>query len=380
MEEKGSMEDAIPIPHTSDLPQGTLQMKKTSLILTIAIALLLSAFMTGCGGDEADVDTLHEDEANVDLNKEVDLHKDLVGTYDLRKAEFSGDGLELVLEPPKVAGTMTISSDQRIIQKLEGELGHDFRTGTFEILTDEGALLIKDDDVTFRVTYTWDGTILTITETVSDLVGKFFWRKLNNSVIDLQPPEPEPEPPLPPPAAFVSANPPSGSKIAANAAITLTFDNDPADITVNSGTVFGAGRTRSVVGPFPPGPLALTVTWIDGVVTLTYIVVAPDVEPPIVTGGTVRDGDKDVNSDAINNDGRIEITFSEDVTGIIALQTEAGDDVGWLGRVEGNKATLELVKGREIGNETTYVIKGRFSDAAGNEAEISITFVTRLKA
>ena len=75
----------------------------------------------------------------------------------------------------------------------------------------------------------------------------------------------------------------------------------------------------------------------------------------------------------------IEVTFSEEVTGNIALQTEAGDNVGWIGKVEGTKGTLDIVKGKEIGNETTYVIAGKVSDAAGNETEVSITFTTKGK-
>ncbi|RKU38475.1 hypothetical protein C6496_06615 [Candidatus Poribacteria bacterium] len=99
----------------------------------------------------------------------------------------------------------------------------------------------------------------------------------------------------------------------------------------------------------------------------------------MVTGGTVNDGDRDVDPAAINSDGIIEITFSEEVTGHIALQTEGGDDVGWLGKVEGTKGTLELVKGRELVNETVYVIAGKVSDAAGNSFDVSITFVTKGK-
>lgn len=98
-----------------------------------------------------------------------------------------------------------------------------------------------------------------------------------------------------------------------------------------------------------------------------------------MTGGTVIDGDKDVDPDAINSDGIIEITFSEEMTGHIALQTEGGDDVGWIGKVEGTQATLELVKGKEISNEITYVIAGKVSDAAGNVTEVKITFVTKGK-
>ena len=98
-----------------------------------------------------------------------------------------------------------------------------------------------------------------------------------------------------------------------------------------------------------------------------------------MTGGTVKDGDTDVDPEAINSDGIIEITFSEEMTGHIALQTEGGDDVGWLGTVDGTTGTLELVKGKEIGNETTYVIAGKVSDAAGNSLDVSITFVTKGK-
>ncbi|MYB96714.1 hypothetical protein F4167_10060 [Candidatus Poribacteria bacterium] len=107
--------------------------------------------------------------------------------------------------------------------------------------------------------------------------------------------------------------------------------------------------------------------------------VPPDHTSPEITGGTVFDGEEDVDPEVINGGGVIEITFSEEVSGNIALQTEGGDDVGWIGKVEGTKGTLELVKGKEIGNETTYVIKGRVADAAGNKTDVSITFTTKGK-
>ena len=179
----------------------------------------------------------------------------------------------------------------------------------------------------------------------------------------------------PVPANFVSAAPPGG-EISRNGTITVTFDNAPADVTVSTGTVVVVGKTATIVGPFIPGPLALTITWADGTQALNYTVTAPCCAPPSVTGGTVKDGDTDVDPEAINTDGKIEIEFSEDVTGNIALQTEGGADVGWIGRVERNKATLELVKGRELTAETTYVIKGKVSNAEGNSRDISVTFVT----
>ena len=103
----------------------------------------------------------------------------------------------------------------------------------------------------------------------------------------------------------------------------------------------------------------------------------PDRIVPNVIGGTVRDGDTDVDSEVINNAATIEIIFSEEVSGRIALHTEGGDDVGWIDKVDGNKGILELVKGKEIGAETTYVIVGTVSDAAGNRVDIRITFVTK---
>ena len=181
------------------------------------------------------------------------------------------------------------------------------------------------------------------------------------------------------PANFVSANPANGATIAANASITVTFDNAPADVTASAGVATAAGKNVTIAGPFTPGALSLTITWADGTQTLNYTVTAPDTDPPAVTGGTVSDGDKDVDPEAINTDAKLEITFSEEVTGNIALQTEDGADVGWLGSVDGTTGTLELVKGKEIGNETTYVIAGKVSDAAGNSLDVSVTFVTKGK-
>jgi len=180
-------------------------------------------------------------------------------------------------------------------------------------------------------------------------------------------------------AAFSSAAPASGD-LASNGTITVTFDNDPGDVTASQGTVAGSGKSRTISGPFTAGALSLTLTWTNGggSHTLTYNVTAPDTTAPTVTGGTVSDGDEDVDPAEIN-DGGIEITFSEEVSGNIALQTEAGDNVGWIGTVDGTTGTLELVAGKEIGNETTYVIKGTVSDGAGNELAVEVTFTTAAK-
>ena len=174
-----------------------------------------------------------------------------------------------------------------------------------------------------------------------------------------------------PVANFVSAYPPRG-EIPANGTITVTFDNPPRDVTVSHGTVTVAGHIATIVGPFR-APLSVTILWADGTQTLNYT--APDTDPPTITGGTVKDGDKNVDP----NTAVIEIEFSEDVSGNVVLQTKDGRDVGWIGKVEGNKAILELVRGKGIDNwhRTTYVIKGKVSDAAGNSTKVSVTFVTK---
>ena len=180
-------------------------------------------------------------------------------------------------------------------------------------------------------------------------------------------------------ANFVSAIPPDG-EIAANGTITVTFDNAPTDVRVNRGTVTVAGKTAYISGPFTPGPLPLTIRWTDGIQVLNFTVSSPCCSAPGVVGGTVKDGDTDVDPELINSDGKIVIEFTEDVTGNIALQTEGGDDVGWLGKFEGSKGTLELIKGRELVNETVYVIVGKVFTTVGNASDFKITFVTRGKA
>ena len=181
------------------------------------------------------------------------------------------------------------------------------------------------------------------------------------------------------PAAFVSANPAAHSQIDVDDTLTLIFDNPPEDVTVSTGTTRITGRRVRITGPFDPGPLALTIVWADGTQTLSYVVRVPDTEAPKITSGSVNNGDKDVDPEALNLRGRIEVEFSEEVTGTIAMQTVAGVDAGWRGKVEGKKGTLERVRGKELGNEITYVITGKVKDAAGNSTDINIRFTTAPK-
>ena len=56
--------------------------------------------------------------------------------------------------------------------------------------------------------------------------------------------------------------------------ITITFDGEPKDVTVNAGTVKVSGRIATITGPFTPGH-ALTITWTDGTQTLHHNVPSP---------------------------------------------------------------------------------------------------------
>lgn len=78
-----------------------------------------------------------------------------------------------------------------------------------------------------------------------------------------------------PPVAFVSVNPAAESQLEANDTITLTFDNIPEDVTVNTGTATIVDNTLKIAGPFDPGALALNITWADGNQTLTYTIRQP---------------------------------------------------------------------------------------------------------
>ena len=66
------------------------------------------------------------------------------------------------------------------------------------------------------------------------------------------------------PVDFVSVSLPPCAHIPANGTITVTFDGEPEDVTVSTGTVTVHGKKAIIAGPFTPGPLALTITWKDG--------------------------------------------------------------------------------------------------------------------
>ena len=178
-----------------------------------------------------------------------------------------------------------------------------------------------------------------------------------------------------PKATTATAVPPSGSTVPQGSAITLTFDQS---VKAVAGAT-GSGKTWTI-----PAAATVTVTWTNqddsagGPITLTYTVTAPDTTAPTIASGSVKNGDKDVEVDPLNTGG-IKITFNENVTGTIKITLEDGTDLLWIGKVSGKDATLEVVKGKELANETTYKIAGTVKDGSNNETKIDITFVTKGK-
>lgn len=186
----------------------------------------------------------------------------------------------------------------------------------------------------------------------------------------------DPEPDEPEDAAFVSASPADG-ELAANGSISVTFDNNPGDVTTSEGAVSGSGKSRTISGPFTTGAITLTWTNGDGSHTLNYTIVAADEDAPEVTGSSPEDGAEGVDPADVFEDG-IEVTFSEDVSGDLMLM-DGDDDVGWSSETDGDTITLSGNAGQELSNETEYTIEGTVEDGAGNEAEVSLSFVTKAK-
>lgn len=177
----------------------------------------------------------------------------------------------------------------------------------------------------------------------------------------------------------LSVSPPGG-EIQRDSMIRITFEDTPENLSVSTGKVRVIGKVATISGPFPPGRLTLIFTWEtawdSGCRTLVYFVSPPDTYAPKLIGGTLADGHFDVDPDALNTDGEIQWTFNEAVTGHIALETQAGEDLGWRGTVKGSFAKLQRGEGKLLRCGTTYRIVSRVSDAAGNTTHLDATFTT----
>ena len=347
-------------------------MKKLiCLLLTLTLALLV--LTASHAQEDTDIDTLRAADVNADGVINI---LDLV----LIASHFGETPTEDQTPNPDVNGDGNVNILDLVL--VASHLGETVRPAVAFVSVDpaNGASLTMNDTITLTFDNPPDDVtvstgVATVTDNTVTITGPFTpgtleltitWADGSQTLTYT----------IKPSVAFVSIEPTINSLLTVDGSITVTFDNPPEDVTVSAGVPTVSDNIVTITGPFTPGTMELTITWADGSVTFTYTVAEPDTEAPSITGGTISDGDTDIDLETIHSDAKIEIEFSEEVSGNIALQTEAGDDVGWFGTIEGNKGTLELVKGKELDPETTYVIAGKVEDAAGNETDINITFTT----
>ena len=196
---------------------------------------------------------------------------------------------------------------------------------------------------------------------------------------------------IPPPLAVtvvVDPAPPANPNwhIVTNTEFTLTFSEEVVAVTVNDTPASGSELNwKWSADPYlPHGSVSLNIKWTNrdgftGTIMIgSYKVVDNGPEPPVITAGTINDGDADVDPAPINAGG-FRYDFDEHVTGTIKLTDEAGADLNWVANVGGQTATLTAVAGQELVNETTYKIEIDIQDGVGNLLKVTITFVTKPK-
>ena len=161
-----------------------------------------------------------------------------------------------------------------------------------------------------------------------------------------------------------------------NEPIVITFDNNPGEVFVSNGTITGWGKFRWINGPFDLGILDLVVEWKRASILRKYTVVEADLTPPEIITSSIANGQTDVDPHDVFDNG-ITIIFSEEISGYGEMQTEDGDDIDWFFSIDNDTITISGIIGKELSNETKYIIVGRVSNAAGKETDVNFTFTTK---
>ena len=206
---------------------------------------------------------------------------------------------------------------------------------------------------------------------------------------DPRPSDPPALPPVkedvgPPSATDVQVSPVSGSTILLNQRFVLTFNESVVAAMVNGFPATGSGLNWRVFPTLTEGSVFLNVEWtnrdssIDSKLVGPYTVKEPDRTPPRVVGGTVANGENNVNPGSINVSG-FRFDFDESVTGSIKLVDDSGIDLNWIASVSARTTTLTPVAGQELRLGATYFIEIDVRDAAGNVSQIKIVFFTQVK-
>ena len=191
-------------------------------------------------------------------------------------------------------------------------------------------------------------------------------------------------PPLPAVTVVVDP-PPEVDYTPTNTEFTLNFSQKVVAVTVNDIPARGSGTVWKTYLPLEVGPgQVLNIKWVnqdgstDTIKVGPYLILDVHGEPPVITSGTVADGDADVDPAPINAGG-FRFDFDEAIAGTVKLTDEAGADLNWIATVAGQTATLTAVAGQELVHDTTYKIEIDVQDGAGNRLRETITFVTKPK-
>ena len=212
-------------------------------------------FLIGCGGD-----------TGIDQNQAARVDTVKIKYHDNVKVKYGLDGwqaeIQVVFSQPPVS--LQLIEDKVVFQKYSEKVKWEQVGNIVTIYLNFSKAWVKKNHIpTYKLYFTlnWNTGRKQIDTTLKPpahiAIGGFL-----------------PDIPDIPPAAFVSATPASGD-LATNGHITVKFDNDPGAVTVNAGSVTGTGKSRTIMGPFSVGVLALTITWQngEGSHTLNYRVV-----------------------------------------------------------------------------------------------------------
>jgi len=193
-----------------------------------------------------------------------------------------------------------------------------------------------------------------------------------------------------PPATVTKVTPEDGSTVAANAKITVEFDNPVDACTINGkDATLSSGNKKAEASDLglAEGAQTVTIEWTnkDGSTdskTVNYTVKPADKDAPTIDSSTPADGAKDVKPDDVNKNG-IVIKFKDatdvDTKATTIIVSLEGTALNWKASWDGMTATLLPLKGADLGFEKTYEVDITVADSVGNSADYTITFTTQAK-
>ena len=193
------------------------------------------------------------------------------------------------------------------------------------------------------------------------------------------------------PANFVSATSGgaalAGSSVAGNATIVVTLDKTvtAGEVTVDvPGTtaVSGATLTWTPTGNMPAGSHTLSAVTADGesvtITPITFTATEPDANPPELDAANCDPSPGETGVDPADYPESIVVAAKDDKAMSSIKVTSVDPVFDFTEEYADGKMTLKFMK-YTMPNETEYTIEYTATDAAGNTADLSVTFTTMSK-